>query len=352
VTVGAAETPLPLDRFDYDLPAELIAQAPAEPRDAARMLQVGAEGLCDHRIADLPSLLAPGDLLVANDTRVIPARLIGRRGDLAVELLLHKRLAPGRWACLGRPAKRLKAGQTVVIAPDFAATVLGRDAEGMVEVDFACDDAALMAALERHGAVPIPPYIAGGQARARDRDDYQTTFAAVLGAVAAPTAGLHFTPDLLSRLEQAGVGLATVTLHVGVGTFLAVTATDVRQHRMHAETGQIDAATARRIADTRAAGGRIVAIGTTSLRLLETAARADGTVRPFAGETSLFVLPGFRFHAVDRLLTNFHLPRSTLLMLAMAFAGTARIEAAYAHAIRSGYRFYSYGDATLLDRGQ
>ena len=339
--------------FDFALPEDRIARRPASPRDSARMLCVapGLRGdllLDDLRVRDLPAQLRPGDLLVVNDTRVVPARLAGRRGEAKIEATLHRRLDGGRWRAFARPAKRLAVGQTVEFGAGFAAEVRARGERGEVVLDFGLDDAAFAAALARHGAAPLPPYIKRpGGPDARDAADYQTVFARRPGAVAAPTAGLHFTPGLLDRLEAAGIGRAAVTLHVGAGTFRPVVADDTRAHRMHAEWGEVDAAAARAVARTRAAGGRVVAVGTTAARLLETAA-ADGEARPFAGETDLFITPGHRFRAVDALLTNFHLPRSSLFMLVCAFSGLERMRAAYAHAVERGYRFYSYGDACLL----
>ena len=343
-----------IETFDFDLPPELIAQHPARPRDAARLLDVNPDGggaLRDRIMRDLPQLLAPGDLMVFNDTRVIPARLRGRRGAAQVEVTLHKQEALDRWRAFARPARRLRPGDRVSFAEDFAAEVTARGEGGEVALRFDRGGAALIAALQRHGEMPLPPYIrrtAG--ADPQDRGDYQTMFAARDGAVAAPTAALHYTPELVAALDARGVRRATVTLHVGAGTFLPVKVEDVRAHRMHAEWGEIGAETAAAINAARAAGGRIVAVGTTSLRLLESAAGEDGRVAPFAGDTSLYILPGYRFRAVDMLLTNFHLPRSTLFMLVCAFAGTTRMRAAYAHAIAAGYRFYSYGDCCLLRR--
>ncbi len=337
-----------VDAFDFELPRELIASHPVEPRDAARLLVV-AEALSDRRLLDLPALLRPGDLLVVNDTRVIPARLLGRRGEARVEVTLHRDLGGGRWRAFAKGAKRLRPGDRIAFGEGFAAEVAEKHAEGDITLGFDRAGDALRAALERFGSMPLPPYIkrpSGGEAR--DRADYQTIFAAKEGAVAAPTAGLHFTPRLLEALETAGIGRVSVTLHVGAGTFLPVKAEDTRDHRMHSEWGMIDEPAAARIAAARAAGGRIVAVGTTSLRLLESAADERGRIAPFAGETALFITPGYRFRAADLLLTNFHLPRSTLFMLVAAFAGLERMKAAYAHAVAAGYRFFSYGDATLL----
>ncbi len=342
------------DDFDFDLPRALIAQHPIEPRDHARLLHVGPPGtqtgLADHRVADLPGLLRPGDLLVTNDTKVIPARLTGKRGTAGVEVTLHQTVDGATWKAFARPARKLKVGDRIDFAADFAAEVVARGEAGEVTLRFTYSDAALLAALERYGVMPLPPYIQRGKSGdPRDRSDYQTVFARREGAVAAPTAGLHFTEALLRRLDARGIGRANVTLHVGAGTFLPVKAEQVEDHRMHSEWGEISHETAERINAARAAGGRIVAVGTTALRLLESVAAEDGSLRAFTGETNLFILPGYRFKAVDLLMTNFHLPRSTLYMLVCAFAGKARMDAAYAHAIAEGYRFYSYGDACLLE---
>lgn len=345
--VSPPAPPLTLDEFDFALPRERIAQAPARPRDSARLLVVG-RAFEDRTVLDLPALLRPGDLLVFNDTKVIPAELRGRRGAAAVSVTLHKSVSPETWRAFARPAKRLAAGDRVVFGGDFAAEVAAKGAGGEVTLRFPFGGAKLLAALHRHGAMPLPPYIKRAAPLAADAADYQTVYAKREGAVAAPTAGLHFTPRLFQALAERGVGRVFVTLHVGAGTFLPVTAGDVRGHRMHAEWGEVTAEAAAAIAAARAKGGRIVPVGTTSLRLLETAARLDGSVRPFTGETDLFILPGYRFRAADLLMTNFHLPKSTLFMLVSAFAGLARMKAAYAHAIAAGYRFFSYGDACLL----
>lgn len=337
-----------VDNFDFDLPRESIATRPAVPRDSARLLDVKPDRLGDRRITDLPELLRAGDLLVVNDTKVIPARLTGRRGESRIEVTLHMRLDEGRWRAFARPAKRLRPGDTIVFGDDLSARVEARD-EGEVTLGFDRSGAALDTAIEKDGVMPLPPYISRPNGPdERDRDDYQTLFAVEPGAVAAPTAALHFTPDLVSALGQAGIDMCSLTLHVGAGTFLPVKVAETAEHRMHAERGSLTAETARAIQATRAAGGRIVAVGTTALRLLETAADDDGIVRPFEGETSIFITPGYRFRAVDLLLTNFHLPRSTLFMLVSAFSGLQRMKQAYRHAIEEGYRFYSYGDACLL----
>jgi S-adenosylmethionine:tRNA ribosyltransferase-isomerase len=343
-----------LDDFDFPLPRELIADHPCEPRDAARLLHIPMAGdFADHRIGDLPELLRAGDLLISNDTKVIPGRLVGKRGAATVEVTLHRAEGGGAWRAFARGARRLRPGDRVDFAADFAAVVAEKHRAGDLTLRFEVEGAAFHGALARYGAMPLPPYIKrprGGDAR--DRVDYQTMFARVEGAVAAPTAGLHFTPALIDALARRGIGLATLTLHVGAGTFLPVKGDDPRNHQMHDEWGILPAATAARIAATRRAGGRIVAVGTTSLRLLETAAAETGEVRAFAGETRLFVVPGYRFRAIDLLLTNFHLPRSTLFMLVAALAGLDRIKTAYAHAIARRYRFFSYGDACLIERAR
>jgi S-adenosylmethionine:tRNA ribosyltransferase-isomerase len=337
-----------VDDFDFELPRQLIAAHPVEPRDAARLLVVG-DRLDDRQILDLPRLLRRGDLLVVNDTRVIPARLVGARGAARVEVTLHRALGGGAWRAFAKGAKRLKPGDRLVFGEGFAAELAAKHEEGDVTLRFALEGEAFRQALGHFGDMPLPPYIkrAGG-GEARDRADYQTIFAATEGAVAAPTAGLHFSARLVAALDAAGIGRVAVTLHVGAGTFLPVKAVDTRDHKMHSEWGFVDAAAAARINAARAEGGRVVAVGTTSLRLLESAADATGRIQPFAGETALFITPGYRFRAVDLLLTNFHLPRSTLFMLVAAFAGLERMKHAYAHAVAGGYRFFSYGDATLL----
>jgi S-adenosylmethionine:tRNA ribosyltransferase-isomerase len=337
-----------VDLFDFDLPPDRIALRPARPRDAARLLAVTPEGLADHGVADLPRLLKAGDVLVFNDTRVIPAQLEGVRGSARIGATLHKREGPRDWRAFIRNAKRLHEGDRVDFGAGVTAVASDRAADGSFRLSFdGAEPVELL--LERAGRMPLPPYIAGKRATdARDAEDYQTMFAREEGAVAAPTAALHFTPRLMTALAEAGIGHETLTLHVGAGTFLPVKANDTEAHVMHAEWGRIDAATADRLNAARAAGGRIVAVGTTSLRLLESAAGDDGLVRPFEGDTAIFITPGYRFRAVDGLLTNFHLPRSTLFMLVSALMGLETMQAAYAHAIGEGYRFYSYGDASLL----
>jgi S-adenosylmethionine:tRNA ribosyltransferase-isomerase len=339
-----------VDLFDFDLPKHLIAERPVSPRDAARLFHVGADGLADGHVRDLPGALRPGDIVVSNDTRVIPARLIGRRGEAGIEVTLHQMVGPGCWKAFARPAKKLKPDDTVQFGDDFTALVAAKGESGEVTLRFDRAGAALMAALEQFGRMPLPPYIRKGLADDQDRADYQTLFARSAGAVAAPTAGLHFTPDLLAAIDAAGATRLTVTLHVGAGTFLPVKVDDTIDHRMHAEHGIITPTVATAINAARARGGRVVAVGTTSARLLESAAGPDGTVAAFDAATDIFITPGYAFRTVDVLMTNFHLPRSTLFMLVSAFAGLDRMRAAYAHAIAAGYRFYSYGDACLLHR--
>lgn len=351
--------------FDFDLPDSAIALRPASPRDAARLLEVApGQPLADRHVRDLPEWLRAGDILVLNDTRVIPARLKGarHRGEnrTAVEATLHRRLDGGSWSAFMRPGKRLAPGDRIVFSPLYddaplpgplEAVVAAKGEGGVVDLVFDQAGAELDAAIAAYGAMPLPPYIAAKRAEdVRDRADYQTVYAVEDGSVAAPTAGLHFTPELFDRLAAAGVETAFVTLHVGAGTFLPVKTEAVAEHRMHAEWGEIDAATAERLTAARAAGRRVIAVGTTSLRLLESAAGEDGRIRPFCDETAIFITPGYRFRAVDGLMTNFHLPKSTLFMLVSAFAGLAAMRAAYAHAIETGYRFYSYGDSSLLWR--
>ncbi len=350
------------DLFDFALPEERIALRPVSPRDAARMLVVpaGDTPFEDKSVRDLPDFLRAGDALVFNDTRVIPAALQGvrRRGDLEahIAVTLIERLGPAHWRALARPAKRLQDGDRLhfghgggaCMLGALDATVTGRGEAGEVDIDFDLAGPDLDAAIAAVGEMPLPPYIAGRRSvEVADRTDYQTIYAANDGAVAAPTAGLHFTPELMAALEARGIARHFVTLHVGAGTFLPVKVEDTSAHKMHAETGEVSTATAAALNAVRAQGGRVVAVGTTSLRLLESAARG-GSIEAFHGPTDIFITPGYRFGAVDVLMTNFHLPRSTLFMLVAAFAGLERMQAAYAHAIASGYRFYSYGDASLL----
>jgi S-adenosylmethionine:tRNA ribosyltransferase-isomerase len=336
--------------FDFELPPERIADRPVSPRDAARLLVVRNDGFEDRIFRDLPALLSPGDLLVVNDTRVIPARLEGKRGAARIEATLHKAEGLDIWRAFARPAKRLKAGDIIQFAEDFSAQVLAKGEAGEVTLKFPVGGADLIAALGRHGRMPLPPYIRRPEgALATDREDYQTIFAKTEGAVAAPTASLHFTPALLDALSQRGIEIARLTLHVGAGTFLPVKVETIEEHRMHAEWGEVTPAVADAVNRAKTRGGRVVAVGTTSLRLLESAATPEGRLVPFTGDTSIFITPGYRFKLVDRLVTNFHLPRSTLFMLVAAFSGLERMKRAYEHAIASGYRFYSYGDACLLE---
>jgi S-adenosylmethionine:tRNA ribosyltransferase-isomerase len=346
--------------FDFHLPDERIALRPADPRDSARLMVVRpGEAVAESVVSDLPDWLRPGDIMVFNDTRVIPARLSGvrERGGVraGIQATLLKRLAPARWSALAKPGKRLQVGDPVrfggesLIALD--ARVEAKHADGQIELAFDLAGPALDDAIRTAGHMPLPPYIAAQRPEdARDHVDYQTVYAREDGSVAAPTAGLHFTPRLLDALAERGIGRAFVTLNVGAGTFLPVKTEDLSEHRMHAETGEVSDETAGALNAARAAGGRIVCVGTTSLRLLESAAAPDGSVRPFAGDTDIFITPGYRFRAADVLMTNFHLPKSTLLMLVSAFAGVEETRTAYAHAVAAGYRFYSYGDAGLWFR--
>ena len=352
------------DLFDYQLPADRIALRPVSPRDAARLLIVRAGAspeFADRTLHDLPEFLRPGDALVLNDTKVIPARLEGVRvrddGSATIEATLIERRGEDSWLALVKPAKRLQPGDRIRFGHEGRVCLLGnldamveeKGESGEVLLRFDFHGPVLEEAIEALGHVPLPPYIASRRADdERDRTDYQTVYAANPGSVAAPTAGLHFTPELLKRIEARGVVLARVTLHVGAGTFLPVKSEDTASHRMHPEHGEISKATADALNSVRERGGRIVAVGSTALRLLESAAGDEGKLRPFSGSTSLFITPGYKFRAVDALLTNFHLPRSTLLMLVAAFSGLQRMRRAYAHAIDQGYRFYSYGDACLL----
>jgi S-adenosylmethionine:tRNA ribosyltransferase-isomerase len=335
--------------FDFDLPPERIALRPARPRDAARMLLVPREGeFQDLTVRDLPRMLRAGDVLVFNDTKVIPAQLEGRRGEARIGATLHKRLDLRRWQAFVRNAKRLHEGDTVEFPAGVSAIAEQRHGDGSWTLAFLGEE-PVEVLLERAGRMPLPPYIAGKRPTDEaDRADYQTIFASEPGAVAAPTAALHFTSELLAALDQAGVQRETLTLHVGAGTFLPVKAEDTSDHTMHAEWGRIDPSPADRLNAARQAGGRLIAVGTTSLRLLESAADTDGTIRPFEGDTAIFITPGYRFKAIDGLMTNFHLPKSTLFMLVSALMGLDRMHAAYAHAIAHEFRFYSYGDASLL----
>ena len=337
-----------VDLFDFDLPPGNIALRPAAPRDSAKLLALDAAGMHDHIVTDLPALLKAGDCLVFNDTRVIPAQLEGKRGNASVGATLHKRLGLRDWQAFVRNAKRVREGDIIEFGAGVEAKAGLRAEDGSMSLHFLGDEPVEIL-LERAGTMPLPPYIAGKRATdARDAEDYQTMFAREKGAVAAPTAALHFTPGLMDALAQAGITHETLTLHVGAGTFLPVKVDDTDAHQMHSEWGRIDAATADRLNAVKARGGRVIAVGTTSLRLLESAAGDDGQTVPFAGDTAIFITPGYRFRFIDGLMTNFHLPRSTLFMLVSALMGRERMQAAYAHAIAHDYRFYSYGDASLL----
>ena len=337
-----------VDLFDFELPAARIALRPASPRDSARLLKVENGALSDHLVSDLPRLLRAGDVLVFNDTRVIPAQLEGRRGEAQVGATLHKREGVREWRAFLRNAKRVREGDRIDFGQGVAAVASDKAADGSILLSFEGDE-PVESLLERAGRMPLPPYIASRRAADEaDAEDYQTMFARREGAVAAPTAALHFTPRLMAALAQAGVGHETLTLHVGAGTFLPVKAEDTDAHVMHSEWGRIDAATAERLNAARAAGGRIIPVGTTSLRLLESAADEDGAIQAWEGDTAIFITPGYAFRATDGLVTNFHLPRSTLFMLVSALMGLETMKAAYAHAIGAEYRFYSYGDASLL----
>ncbi|MDP9421884.1 MAG: tRNA preQ1(34) S-adenosylmethionine ribosyltransferase-isomerase QueA [Pseudomonadota bacterium] len=337
-----------VDLFDFDLPSDRIALRPARPRDAARMLLVEGEQVSDRQVLDLPEILRPGDVLVFNDTRVIPAQLEGKRGEARVGATLHKREGLREWWAFVRNAKRVRDGDIIEFADGVRASAVTRDEEGAILLHFHGDEPVELL-LERAGQMPLPPYIAGKRPTDEaDRADYQTMFARESGAVAAPTAALHFTDRLIAALDQRGVNRETLTLHVGAGTFLPVKADDTSNHRMHSEWGRIDRTTADRLNAARAAGGRLIAVGTTSLRLIESAADEEGMVQPFEGDTAIFITPGYRFKAVDGLMTNFHLPKSTLFMLVSALMGLDVMKSAYAHAIGQEYRFYSYGDSSLL----
>jgi len=340
-----------VDLFDFDLPRHFIADRPVNPRDAAKLLDTTGDLFNDSIVLDLPDILKPGDLLIGNDTRVIPARLFGKRGTASVEVTLHKRKTDTQWYAFANPGRKLKADNHVVFSDDFSAIVTEKREAGEVLLQFDKQGMELLSALDRYGVMPLPPYIKrDSNTPNNDRSDYQTVYARRDGAVAAPTAGLHFTDRLLGSLEKKNIGFTTLTLHVGAGTFLPVKVRDTDDHKMHSEWGCIDAGTIQRIENARAAGGRIIAVGTTALRLLETAAGKYDQLKPFSGDTALFITPGYRFKIVDMLLTNFHLPRSTLFMLISAFSGLGRMKAAYEHAKERQYRFYSYGDCCLLKR--
>ena len=341
------------DDFDFTLPPELIAQSAVEPRDHARLLHVAQGWFRDHRVYDLPNLLREGDVLVVNNTKVIPARLYGMRGAVRAELLLHKKQALREWLAFARPGKRLRVGDNIIFGDDFAAEVIAKNDDGQILVQFNVADDAVIPMLQQYGEPPLPPYIKRAEGAARqDQARYQTIYAAHEGAVAAPTAGLHFTPELFAALEASRITCHTVTLHVGAGTFQPVKVDRLSDHVMHAEWGQVTADVAAALTAAKREGRRIVAVGTTSLRLLESAADEQGVIHPFAADTGIFIAPGYRFRAVDALMTNFHLPKSTLFMLVCAFAGYDRMRQAYDYAIAGGYRFYSFGDTTLLERDQ
>lgn len=334
--------------FDFDLPAERIALRPARPRDSARLLLVEGASISDHQVLELPDLLRSGDVLVFNDTKVIPAQLEGRRGEASIGATLHKREGPREWRAFLRNAKRARVGDTIEFGDGVAASVVEKSDDGSALLHFHGEEPVELL-LERAGRMPLPPYIASRrEVDETDREDYQTMFAREEGAVAAPTAALHFTPRLIEALDARGIGRETLTLHVGAGTFLPVKSEKIEEHKMHAEWGRIDASTAGRLNSVRRSGGRLISVGTTSLRLLESAADEDGAIRPFEGDTAIFITPGYHFKAIDGLITNFHLPRSTLFMLVSALMGLDVMKSAYAHAIDAGYRFYSYGDASLL----
>ena len=338
-----------VDHFDFELPPERIAQAPIEPRDAARLLHVGTS-LADLGVRDLPSLLQSGDALVVNDTKVLPCRLTGKRQDAKVEITLHNPMDTGTWLAFARPARKLKPDDVIVFADGFEARVIEKRDAGQVALAFNHTRPDLMSALEAHGNMPLPPYIKRNSGSLdADKSHYQTLFAATPGAAAAPTAGLHFTPTLMEALQARGIQVVHITLHVGAGTFLPVKVDNTDDHVMHAEWATLSDDAAATLTAVRAGGGKITAVGSTALRTLETAARNDGTLRPFSGNTDLFITPGYRFKAIDRMMTNFHLPKSTLFMLVSAFSGLARMQTAYDHAIKAKYRFFSYGDACLLE---
>ena len=337
-----------VDVFDFELPQDRIALRPARPRDSARLLRVEGGDISDHQVLELPDLLRTGDVLVFNDTRVIPAQLEGRRGGASIGATLHKREGPREWRAFLRNARRARVGDAIDFGAGVSATVGEKAEDGSALLHFHGEEPVELL-LERAGRMPLPPYIASKRpADEADRADYQTMFAREEGAVAAPTAALHFTPRLLGALDARGIGRDTLTLHVGAGTFQPVKAEDTSGHKMHAEWGRIDARMAERLNAARASGRRLIAVGTTSLRLLESAAGEDGVIRPFEGDTAIFITPGYRFKAIDGLITNFHLPRSTLFMLVSALMGLDLMKSAYVHAIDARYRFYSYGDASLL----
>ena len=347
-----------LDAFNYKLPSKMIATSPAEPREAARLLDISCDNLIDRQVGDFPSLLRAGDVLVVNDTEVIPARLNGKRGEASISVTLHKRVSDHVWRVFAKPAKKCRVDDIIVFSDDFSAVVLGRGVGGDVKLGFinSASGAALTrnqldVCLNQYGSMPLPPYIARPDGKKdSDKQDYQTMFAEHRGAVAAPTAGLHFTPGLVKSISIVGVKILPVTLHVGAGTFLPVTVDNIFDHKMHSEWGQIGVQTAASINTARSNGGRIIAVGTTSLRILEACYQQNDKITPFAGETDIFITPGYEFGITDGLFTNFHLPKSTLLMLVSAFDGMRQIASAYRHAIAKNYRFFSYGDACFMTR--
>jgi S-adenosylmethionine:tRNA ribosyltransferase-isomerase len=340
-----------LDDFDYDLPPSAIADRPTVPRHQARLLDLTSDNRQDRRVIELPSLINSDDLLIVNNTKVIPARLIGKRGEVKISITLHRQTGGNEWHAFAKPAKKLRLHDEVIFADDFSAMVVAIGDNGIRVLQFNRTDADLVLALHQYGEMPLPPYISRPDgADKADEEDYQTMFARNEGAVAAPTAGLHFDDTLMAALQDHSIPHAEVTLHVGAGTFLPVKTDDPKQHIMHKEWGEISHETAAAINACRARGGRIVAVGTTSLRLLESCWRDRGKIEPYQAETDLFILPGYAFGVVDMLLTNFHLPKSTLLMLVYAFAGQDRVRAGYEHALANGYRFFSYGDACLMER--
>ena len=339
-----------ISKFDFKIPLELIAQKPISPRDNARLLSIG-KTLRDLSIKDIPELIRPNDVLVVNNTKVLPARLNGRKvNGTKIQVTLLKPCCSDRWMALARPARKLRIGEKIFFAPNFFCNVVNKNPDGQITLNFSLSQKDLKSALSDHGSLPLPPYIKRKEYRGNaDFEDYQTLFAKKPGAIAAPTAGLHFTPRLIQNIKKAGAKIVPLTLHVGAGTFLPVKTDDINKHKMHSEWGEISKNSANIINATKEDTGRIIAIGTTSLRLLETAAEKDGSVLPFSGETDIFITPGYNFKIVDALLTNFHLPRSTLFMLVSAFSGLETMKAAYAHAISNNYRFYSYGDACWLE---
>ncbi len=353
-----------VDIFDYKLPRELIASQPVTPRHTSRLLDLSDENaIYDRHFSDLPNILQAGDILVCNDTKVIPARLYAQRGDAKVEVTLYHPVDGLSWWSFIKNAKRLKVGDIIafyneeidVTQSSFSATVIQKDVEDGVLLKFNCLTTELPVMLEKFGYMPLPPYIKRSRPgenqlwhKFDDRENYQTIYAHNEGAVAAPTAGLHFTPEVLQKLKEKGVKQVFVTLHVGAGTFLPIKTDDTDDHKMHAEYGIISAETANIINDAKKNGGRVIAVGTTSLRLLESATDDKGIVHPFANDTDIFITPGYKFKAIDMLITNFHLPKSTLFMLVSAVAGLERMQKAYTHAIEEKYRFYSYGDSSIL----